>query len=172
MSEKNIVINGQNNKYRMKKVLPTQCDTNANKKDKLLLDEKYYHADNQLDLLLNSDSNIVSVIETLVKTKLSGYKQQDKKKGVFQTDKFITTLEVIDLLKSISCKCYYCNIDMLLYYNKRNDKRQWTLDRINNDIGHNRENVVCSCLSCNIQKRARDHEKFLFTKTLNIIKGD
>ena len=39
--------------------------------------------------------------------------------------------------------------------------QMWTLDRIDNNIGHNRDNVVISCLACNLQKREEEVKKHL-----------
>lgn len=50
--------------------------------------------------------------------------------------------------------------------------KQWTLDRIDNDIGHYSDNVVIACLSCNLHRKTMYHERFLFTKQLNIIKKE
>ena len=50
------------------------------------------------------------------------------------------------------------------------EKEQWTLDRIDNNIGHTKDNVVISCLSCNIKRGVMDDAKFKFTKQLKIIK--
>ena len=36
--------------------------------------------------------------------------------------------------------------------------------------GHNKDNIVLSCLNCNLKKRRTSNEKFLFTKQLNLIK--
>ena len=46
----------------------------------------------------------------------------------------------------------------------------WTLDRIDNNIGHNKDNVVISCLGCNLQKRRRGEEAFKFMKQMVITK--
>ena len=43
---------------------------------------------------------------------------------------------------------------------------QWTVDRIDNSIGHDIENIVISCLKCNLQSRSSD--KFLQTKKMVI----
>jgi hypothetical protein len=48
---------------------------------------------------------------------------------------------------------------------------QWTLDRLDNSIGHHDDNVVICCLKCNLKKRRMDDEKFKFTKQLRVIKG-
>ena len=52
--------------------------------------------------------------------------------------------------------------DMLLIYENVREPKQWTLDRIDNSIGHNTENVVISCLSCNLKRRTMDDKKFKF----------
>ena len=61
-------------------------------------------------------------------------------------------------------KCYYCRCPVLLTYNNIRDNRQWTLDRLNNDKGHNTNNVVIACLQCNLQRGVKNNKKFLFTK--------
>ena len=59
----------------------------------------------------------------------------------------------------------------VLYENVRESK-QWTVDRINNDLGHNIDNFVLACLDCNLKRRCKSVDKFLFTKQLNIIRED
>jgi hypothetical protein len=48
--------------------------------------------------------------------------------------------------------------------------KQWSLDRINNDIGHNSGNLVVACLECNLKRRRTNKDAFLFTKNLTIIR--
>ena len=59
---------------------------------------------------------------------------------------------------------------MYILYEKTREQKQWTLDRINNDIGHNTDNVVISCLECNLKRRKTNQSAFLFTKQLNLVK--
>ena len=68
-------------------------------------------------------------------------------------------------------RCIYCNDKIRLIYEEIKDDSQWTLDRINNDLGHNHDNVVISCLKCNIKRRNINYDKFKFTKKLNIVKN-
>lgn len=50
--------------------------------------------------------------------------------------------------------------------------KQWSVDRIDNDKGHNNDNYHLACLACNLKRRKQTDEKFLFTKQLNIVKHD
>ena len=61
---------------------------------------------------------------------------------------------------------------MYLIYENVRQMNQWTLDRIDNNFGHNKNNLVISCLECNLKRRNIDKDKFLFTKRLNIKKEE
>ena len=50
------------------------------------------------------------------------------------------------------------------------DKKQWTLDRIDNNIPHTKENVVLCCLKCNLERKNMKQENFIYNKNLKIIK--
>ena len=106
---------------------------------------------------------------TCVIKKLNGYKQQDVKQNIYSEHHFITTELVLEKLIVCKMKCLYCQQSMLFQY-EPNDKLQWTLDRIDNRMGHNKDNIVISCLDCNLKRRNRTVEKFKFTKQLKIVK--
>ena len=59
---------------------------------------------------------------------------------------------------------------MLLLYDDYRCDNQWTLDRIDNNIGHNTNNVVISCLKCNLERRNTNQDKYNFTKNMSIKK--
>jgi hypothetical protein len=100
-----------------------------------------------------------------IRKKMSGYKQQDLKNKIYSEPHFVTLDLILDKLKECEMKCLYCKQEMCT-----TKKAQWTLDRINNLMGHNKDNVVISCLSCNLKRRNISLEKFLFTKQLKIVK--
>ena len=77
--------------------------------------------------------------------------------------------ECIDKLVLSKMKCYYCNENMLLVYENVREPKQ-TLDRIDNNKGHITENVVISCLDCNLKRRTMNDKKFKFSKQMKIIK--
>ena len=44
------------------------------------------------------------------------------------------------------------------------------LDRINNNLGHNNDNVVISCYECNIKRGTMDYERFKKGKEIKIVR--
>jgi hypothetical protein len=102
--------------------------------------------------------------------KLSGYKRQDEKHDIYSPSHFIRLEKVSEMLKEAEEKCFYCRKQMLLEGYKSWSREQWTLDRIDNDFGHNDGNVVLSCLGCNLQRRQRSVDKFKATKQLVLVK--
>ena len=108
-------------------------------------------------------------VMTELKKKLNSYKQQDIKKN--KNDKgLIGYEELLEKLVISKLHCYYCKKDVLLLYENNREEKQWTLDRLDNAIGHTKDNVVISCLKCNLERRCLNDEKFLFTKQMRIIK--
>ena len=105
-----------------------------------------------------------------IKNKICGYKQQDILKKKLNEEKLIKFVEVIELLIKCEMKCHYCSEEMLILYEKVCEKKQWTLDRINNDIGHNKNNLVVACLECNLKRRRTNKDAFMFTKNMVIVR--
>ena len=163
-----ITINGQNNKYQIKKATKQQ---NINKERvsinffKINDFEEY----NQLQLLTNVD--FTTIIFQEVNKKIAGYKSQDIKKKIYDETKIINLNEVMYKLSNCQLKCYYCIRQMKILYKMARDSQQWTIDRIDNSQGHNTDNIVLCCLECNLKRRLQPSEKFLFTKQLKIVKA-
>ena len=112
--------------------------------------------------------NIGEIIKTL-KKKISGYRQQDLEKNL-PIDLLINFEELIEKLVVSRLRCEYCRRDVLILYNIVRYESQWTLDRINNDLGHSCDNTLVACLKCNLQRRRQIMEAFKFTKQLKIKK--
>lgn len=49
---------------------------------------------------------------------------------------------------------------------------RWSLERINNTLGHYQNNCVLACLGCNLKRRTKNHASFKFTQTLTLNKID
>ena len=105
-----------------------------------------------------------------INKKITSYKKQDIDKKRYVESKFITFDETLDLLCESQLLCYYCRKQMCIFYDNVREKSQWTLDRVDNDICHSKDNLVVSCLSCNLQKRRRESEAFKFMKQMKIEK--
>ena len=120
-------------------------------------------------LYLGENYEEIDFVKKEVERKLSGYKNQDIKKKKL-SDKLISYEECLEKLVISKLKCYYCKTDCLLTYENVREQSQWTLDRIDNSIGHEKDNVVICCLKCNLKRRTTNDEKFKFTKQMRIIK--
>ena len=129
---------------------------------------------NNKELINNKDTNNKEkqMIVTHIKTKLSSYKQQDILKKKFSSMDFVSYIDVLTLLNESNMKCYYCSCETYLLYEIVREMKQWSLDRINNDIGHNKNNLVICCLECNLKRRRTNKDAFFFTKNLKIKKMD
>ena len=126
----------------------------------------------QLVNLLYLDQNFAekNTLMQMLNRKLLGYRQQDTKNKIFSEKHFVTDTDTIQKLVESKMRCVYCRCALLFVYNIAREPTQWTLDRVNNDMGHNLDNVVISCLGCNLSRRTTDMDKFLFTKQLCIRK--
>lgn len=116
------------------------------------------------------NEKMCELIKKEIIKKISGYRTQDVLKKLLEEDKLVDREKVIDLLEESELKCYYCKEVVEILYEKVREPKQWTLDRIDNCYGHNKENVVIACLDCNVHRKTMYHERFAFTKQLNIVK--
>ena len=121
-------------------------------------------------LCANEDFSGNIFVKKELERKIKSYRAQDIKKNKLNEEKLIKMDECIDKLVLSKMKCYYCMEDMLLVYENVREPKQWTLDRIDNSKGHITENVVISCLDCNLKRRTMSDKKFKFSKQMKIIK--
>jgi hypothetical protein len=192
MSEKVINISGTHNRYMIKKY-----NTFEEKKiyryisKKWDFDNKYYLHSEQLNLLNKNgikcfenendknendknendkNENIWSLMNKEICNKISSYKHQDIIKKLFDKEKFISRSDVLEQMKECQMTCYYCKTQVCILYEKPRENNQWTVDRIDNNYGHNNNNYYISCLDCNLKRGIQNDQKFKFTKQLNIKK--
>ena len=185
-TKKNINIVGVSNRYQIKK-LTNKDDINKLKlrkeAQKWKLSEEVYERKFQLELLLYSVNNedtseekntknegIYKLMKQQLERKLSNYKQQDINKNMYDSINIINLEETQKKLIESNLLCYYCIKELLVLYEIVRENYQWTLDRIDNSLGHNKNNVLISCLQCNLKRRKQGKDAFLFTKQLQIVK--
>jgi len=150
-----------------KKRTITQCSSWTN-----AIEEFDNITDQNIDAILqNDESTLQKIILQQLKYKIGGYMNQDKLKQKLCLEKFVTLQDVIQLLKSSERNCYYCKEETQLLYENVREPKQWTLERLNNDFGHNNDNVVIACLSCNLRRKTMASERYVQTKAMtNIVK--
>jgi hypothetical protein len=136
-----------------------------------------YSYKNQIETVKGIKSNEYNYIDEKTKIilqqinkKIYGYKQQDMIKKLLDNKKFITLETVIDKMVDCELKCYYCQCEMNVLYDISREMKQWTVDRIDNDLGHNVDNFYIACLECNLKRRRRSDDKFFFTKQMKLVK--
>jgi hypothetical protein len=105
-----------------------------------------------------------------IRGKLSGYRQQDLAKSRFDPSQFITVQHVLEKLQESGLLCIYCQEPMYVIYDTVRESKQWSVDRIDNTKGHNQDNFHVACLDCNLKRRRRNDQHFLFTKQLKLVK--
>ena len=181
--EKTISITGTNNRYQMKKMIKDhKLDKEVKKRvvsEKWCFSEEWYSYESQINILnsivknnFQHNDEVTKIAIQEISKKISSYKQQDSLKKHYNAEKFITIESVINKLVESELKCRYCKCEMFILYDISREMKQWSVDRIDNDRGHNNDNYHIACLDCNLKRRRRTDEKFLFTKQLNIVKQD
>uniref|UniRef100_A0A6C0JYP9 HNH endonuclease n=1 Tax=viral metagenome TaxID=1070528 RepID=A0A6C0JYP9_9ZZZZ len=178
--EKKITIQGTSNRYQINKLKKEEKVVKIRKTaEKMSLPEDYYLLENQQSIVKDlqektyiflKQDNCPQVLNQIDK-KLASYKQQDILKKRYNESLFIKTDDTIKLLNKSNMLCHYCREKTFLLYDIVREMNQWTLDRIDNDMGHNSGNLVISCLACNLKRRRTGKDAFLFTKQLNIVKS-
>jgi hypothetical protein len=180
-SDKKISITGTNNRYLIKRANRVKDEVKKRViMNKHNISDPFLTSTSQLELIkeihnkLNTNSNLheKDVLIQELERKISSYKQQDLLKKKYDESAFITMETVIQKLIGCNMQCFYCQCQMLVLYEIVREMTQWSIDRINNSEGHNKDNFVIACLKCNIKRRNTNSNKFLFTKNLNLVKID
>jgi hypothetical protein len=158
-----------------KKTIDDMTDKkNAKRNETKDLDNIYLEHESQLTMInkyyLSESCNNEILLKREIQKKINSYKAQDIDKEIYDDLLLISLNDVVEKLVASKLKCYYCSCDVLILYKDVRAQNQWTLDRMDNDKCHSNENTIISCLKCNLQRRTRDMNKFLFTKKLKINK--
>ena len=167
---KTIIITGKRNIDKIQKI------DNPIRKDsmKLGLDDIYYTYNKHIEIInrmyLEETQEYEAILKREISKKISGYRNQDIQKKLIDLIQFISLDQTIELLLVSKLKCFYCNDKCELLYKSIFAKKQWTLDRIDNNRGHNHDNVVICCLDCNVKRGNMDSDRFKRGKEIKIVK--
>ena len=129
--------------------------------------EEELNVENHHDIL--NDSSKTQFINQQIKNKLSSYRSQDIEKGILDVEKLCDLSHVLHKMEECKMKCFYCKENVSLLYENVREPKQWTLERIDNKMGHNNDNVEISCLSCNLRRRTIHYERYILTKQMQKI---
>ena len=122
-----------------------------------------------LDISGGERNGSIGFIKQQIHNKIHSYCSQDKEKGLYDSAKLITYNNVLDMFQTSELKCYYCKETTLILYEHVRNPKQWTLERLDNSLGHITENVVISCLHCNLRRRTMHSDRYLKTKSMSVV---
>jgi len=176
---KSIEIKGKRNIDKFKKLEDPEIKNERSiiqKWDKNILQDFESH-DTQLRMINKCYLNINPLLNKElflkeIQKKIDGYKRQDIEKELYDENYFLKFENVLQTLVESGLKCYYCKCKVYIIYSEVLCKCQWTIDRIDNDYGHNNNNIVIACYECNVRRGTMDSERFKFGKQLKLIKKE
>ena len=186
MSDKKIItFNVKNARFSDKRKQGKRDSPRSVKTCDILFEDHYYTHPIQLDIIGSLFTNAFKgdkfpiqlqaacqQITKHINTKVSSYQMQDKIKKRELTNNFVTFKDIVNMLKDCDLTCCYCRGPVFILYKNEKEMFQWTLDRLDNSLAHTTDNVVISCLKCNLKKGCKNEEDFTFTKQLTITKKE
>ena len=88
--------------------------------------------------------------DDIILHKIYGYKYQDKRSDRKITEEeYVSVNDVKKMLYKQENKCYVCGDNVITEQWRSNCLYQFTLDRIDNNLSHNKNNVLICCYYCN-----------------------
>lgn len=114
---------------------------------------------NEITLVIPNILTLKHIVRE-IENKRKAYIYQDKQHSIYDPRYSISLECIIALIIESNLNCYYCREICQLTYKEVMCRKQWTLDRIDNDYGHNHTNVVIACLDCNLKRGNMDSERF------------
>ena len=175
-TNKKLIITGKNNIHKMTEILNNEKVKAIRNKmgdlnDDLLLAAKQVDMINNMYINEDNNTNKYKVLlKQELEKKINGYKQQDINKDIYNPQLLITLDALVEKIVISKLKCFYCMKSLYLLYKNVREPNQWTLDRKDNDKCHSIANTVVCCLKCNLDRRVKNMDKFIFTKKLRIKK--
>ena len=169
---KHIEISGKRNIDKINKTKKPERKVS----EKWKIDESLFTNKKQIEFInkiyLGEEGEEELWVKREIKKKIYGYKNQDLTKKIINLNKLISLDQTVERLVESKLKCFYCKENCDLVYKDILARKQWTLDRINNNEGHNYDNVVISCYECNIKRGNMNSERFKRGKEIKIVKKE
>ena len=119
---------------------------------------------------ITPDIKVKTILKREMNAKIGGYKNQDIQKRLLDELNIISLDQTIERLMVSKLRCHYCKENCFLLYKDVLSKKQWTLDRIDNNKGHNHDNVVVCCLECNVKRGDMDSDRFKRGKDIKFVR--
>ena len=87
--------------------------------------------------------------DSTIERRIAQYKEQDNNKDRYEKVNYITVNYVRNMIKVVNFKCPEedCDVEFT-----NTGSSTWSVDRIDNNLGHNKGNVKIMCLRCNKSK--------------------
>ena len=170
---KKIDITGKRNQDKLKQMAEPESVIERKKRAGVAvmagLPDEIYDASQSLVLTNVKEQTAVhsAVLKYIIReidAKRKAYIYQDKQHNIYDPRYSITTDRIVELLAGADLLCHYCREICQVAYKEAMCRRQWTLDRIDNNYGHNDTNVVIACLDCNLKRGTMDAERFRLGK--------
>jgi AAA domain len=90
----------------------------------------------------------IKELERLIQKKLDSHKRYDVERNIHDKKHFVTVQWVMKELQRTQWICAEQGCEMM----QHSGNRQWSIDRIDNDLGHTKYNCRIICISCNKAK--------------------
>ena len=125
--------------------MPKRILTEIQKQKQKERNKKYREKNKEkLKTYKNKESKTTGAITLKIRT----CRNEDKYKNrEFNIDKDY----IKNLIQETGNICRYCKENIKFEWEEANDRKQFTINRIDNNIGHIKENVEICCLDCNIR---------------------
>ena len=108
------------------------------------------HLKRRHDCKVCVQDDVEKVLKIIIKTFINCSYVADKKYNRLNIQEFIDTDFCRLLIEESNYQCCYCKCDLELINHTNN---LISIERINNKIGHNKNNVKICCLHCNVSKK-------------------
>jgi hypothetical protein len=100
---------------------------------------------------IRKDAHTITLTDEVILKRIQSHKSQDMKKQIYTAEDYIDIVYVKELLDKKVCVHCKMEVKQDVYFDR--DSCAWSVDRIDNKIGHIKSNCQLSCYSCNIHHK-------------------